>query len=119
MSNSDFIKCIIIDKGDPSVGIFETTWEVDSPWNREDIEDEDAISERDLEWFREKVKDLYSEFTQGRVSAIYDFEIDEMEAALDSGQTNPHACPLCKGTKIAPRLKFMCYGCNGTGDAVE
>ena len=66
------MKLYVTDKGDPSVGIFDETWEVECPL---DISDDSYASN----YFREKIITLYSVFAFGRVTATYDFEIDQNE----------------------------------------
>ena len=70
------MKLIVQDKGDPSVGIFECSWEVECPFSQKDAEPET------LEFFREEIRKLYQEFAEGRIVCEYDFEIkqgDEFE----------------------------------------
>jgi len=70
------MKAIITDKGDPSVGIFPQHWEADVPFEI----DEGGVLEAkpNLEFFRERIRKLYTEFAQGRVEVVYDFEQIEM-----------------------------------------
>lgn len=67
------MKLTIFDKGDESVGLFPTQWEVDCPF------DEITAEENDLQFFKERAKDLYSDFAQGKLTAMYDFEIQKLE----------------------------------------
>lgn len=59
---------IINDKGDQSVGIFPTSYTVETPLDHTD--DTDAI-----EFFRKAAIDLFSQFTDGRITAMYEWEV--------------------------------------------
>jgi len=59
------MKLIVTDYGDSSVGISPQSWNVDVPFNKED---------ENLEYFRTSILNLYGEFAEGRLSAVYDFE---------------------------------------------
>lgn len=61
------MKLIVIDHADPSVGIFQQTWEVDCPFTSDS-------DKETLEYFRNQIALLYKEFGFGYVEAIYDFE---------------------------------------------
>ena len=63
------IRCHIRDEGDPSVGIFPVVWEMECPFTKSDMDDEQ------LEWFREKVAELYGEFAEGHLIVQFDFEM--------------------------------------------
>lgn len=67
------MKLIIEYPGDPSVGLWATSWEVECPFERSEHDAET------LEWFRQKQLELYSELADQRVHARYDFEIMENE----------------------------------------
>lgn len=72
--NIKMTKLIITDKGDSSVGLFPEYWEIQSPF---DI-DTDNISEDEketLEFFRDKMIEIYKEFCNGKCLAEYDFEL--------------------------------------------
>lgn len=74
------MKLFVTDHGDPSVGLFSQTWEVDCPFNREDLDGEG------LNLFKTDIKKLYKEFANGKVTAEYEFEVFEAhieEYALD------------------------------------
>ena len=62
------VKLIITDRGDPSVGLFPQSWEVDVPHLFENDKDS-------LEFFREKIIEAYKDFCEGRCIAEYDFEL--------------------------------------------
>lgn len=74
------MKLHVTDKGDPSVGIFDKSWEVECPLTKRCDSD-------DLDFFREKIVAIYSEFAFGRVTATYDFEIDQnVKQSLEANQ---------------------------------
>jgi len=62
------MKLHIIDNGDTSVGIFPSSFSIDVPFNKEEVDDET------LTWFKEQQLILYSEFAEGKLFAFYDFE---------------------------------------------
>lgn len=61
---------IVRDHADPSVGMWEQSYKVECPLP---IDADPA----DLETFKQMTIDLYLEFSFGRVTAKYDFEIEE------------------------------------------
>lgn len=61
------MKLIVTDHADPSVGMFQQTWEVDCPFTSDS-------DKETLEYFRNQIVSLYKEFGDGYVEAIYDFE---------------------------------------------
>jgi hypothetical protein len=65
------MKLTVIDHADPSVGLFEASYEVETPFNdpNDSIEDED-----ELNTFKEMIIQAYAQFSIGRVSAFYEFE---------------------------------------------
>ena len=67
------VKAIITDLGDSSVGIPQTYWEVECPFNTDSI---DANDKKTLEWFRNKLKELYEDFAEGRLMVEFDFEME-------------------------------------------
>lgn len=67
------IKALITDLGDSSVGIPTTSWEVECPFNKDSV---DANDKETLEWFRNKLKELYEDFAEGRLIVEYDFEME-------------------------------------------
>lgn len=62
------VKAYVTDHGDPSVGLFPCTWEVDCPFYKH--EDEET-----KEFFREHLGKLYGEFADGKVTVDFDYEI--------------------------------------------
>ena len=64
----------VTDHGDPSVGIPELTWVIDCPVF---INNDHNISEDELEaleYFRKGMIEVFKEFTDGKLTADYDFE---------------------------------------------
>lgn len=78
------MKLYLTDKGDESVGIFPVTWEVDVPFEKPDPDiillDDDFD---DLEWFRQQQIDIYKEYCQGKLTAEYDFELENLSNPLN------------------------------------
>lgn len=75
-------KLYIHDTGDPSVGIFPTGWEAEVPIY---IPDSHNMSEEDkesLDFFRNQMLEVYKEFAEGKLWAMYDFE-SEAEKKLE------------------------------------
>ncbi len=70
------MKLIITDWGDPSVGIWIISYEINCPFEKPDPDvillDDDF---NDLEWFRQQQIDIYKEYAQGKLTAAYDFEL--------------------------------------------
>lgn len=62
------IKCYITDKGDPSVGIWELHWELECPFDKD--ADYDC-----REFFRDKIKELYKEFSEGKILVEFEDEL--------------------------------------------
>ena len=62
------LKMFITDIGDESVGISACVWELECPFSRVDVDDEE------LEQFREMVRVLYNDYSDGVVFVEYDFE---------------------------------------------
>lgn len=60
----------VSDAGDPSVGIFATSWEVECPFWKEDAEPED------YELFRTKLAELYSDYCEGRIHVYFNTDPD-------------------------------------------
>ena len=67
----------IFSNGDPLVGIFPEQWEVQCPFNKEDLNDE-----HDEDYFKEKILAMYQEFAESKLYALYDYELKQ--AAVDS-----------------------------------
>jgi len=64
------VTAIVIDHGDPSVGINSVSWEVKCPfYKNEDKENK--------EFFRQSIAALYAEFAEGRIDVRFDYEIAE------------------------------------------
>ena len=61
-------KLFITDKGDSSVGMFPRTWTIEHPFTKDEADKEF------LEWFRLHMIGIYYEFSEGSVTAEYDFE---------------------------------------------
>jgi len=72
------MKLIVIDKGDPQVGIHEAKYEVDSPFGNPDTGEFYTTSKEETEFFRNEIINLYKSFSHGRVIALYDFEFKQM-----------------------------------------
>lgn len=64
-------KLIITDKGDMSVGIFPTSWEIECPFSEKDGIDDTEM----LEGFRADIIIAYGHFCSGRCVCEYDFEM--------------------------------------------
>lgn len=62
------MKLYITDQGDYSVGIPDTIFEIDVPFEKTDTEN--------LEWFRKEQLKIYHDFCEGRMGASYDFEME-------------------------------------------
>lgn len=67
-------KLIITDRGDASVGIFSTSWEIEVPYEIKDDRNLSSDDKDSLEFFRSKMIEVYKEFCEGRCIAVYDFE---------------------------------------------
>ena len=63
---------IVIDHGDPSVGIWEQSWEIQCPF----FEDEDQESK---DWFREQIIGVYKDFCDGKCTAEFVSVLNEIE----------------------------------------
>ncbi len=68
---------IITDQGDESVGIFSQTYKMETPFSESD----DDHEYREL--FKYAVIKALAESAQGRLVAMYDFEIKEAEAGYE------------------------------------
>jgi len=74
------MKLIVTDYGDPMVGIYPQSWEVEAP--------HDGTEEEGRELFRELILQAYSEFCEGRLTAEYEYELlqqqqDENQLDID------------------------------------
>lgn len=59
----------VVDKGDSSVGISEIEYAIQCPFYKIDVED------KELEYFRNKIIDLYQQYTDTRIIADYNHEL--------------------------------------------
>lgn len=75
------MKLIITDEADPANGLPKTSWCIDVPY----LIDFDKINPdnesyhlylKELNEFKSAILPIYSNYCQGRVIALYDFEID-------------------------------------------
>ena len=71
------MKLIIKDSGDYSVGIMSAYWEVEVPFNKDELSGDEL--EMNLEGFRKDMIKAYEDYCEGRCSASYDFEIEADE----------------------------------------
>lgn len=60
------MKLYVTDQGDRTVGIWEQTWVIECPFNKNDIDEDN------LEWFRSEIERLYKEFCDGRIECGYE-----------------------------------------------
>jgi (p)ppGpp synthase/HD superfamily hydrolase len=67
-SNNETI-LYVVDKGDSSVGIDEIEYAIQCPFYKIDVED------KELEYFRNKIIDLYQQYTDTRIIADYNHEL--------------------------------------------
>lgn len=77
------MKLHITDAGDPSVGIQPQTWTVDVPF--EVKLPKDWADEENTMAFKEAALFLYQDYAEGRIRALYDFEIEEQERTMQTG----------------------------------
>ena len=73
------MKLYITDHAEPSVGIFESRYDLDCPLDQNNEPEE-------LDQFKKMAIGLYSEFSFGRVSAIYDFEREKRELEYEQNE---------------------------------
>lgn len=71
------MKLIIIEHGDWDVGIPDSYFEIDCPFNKEDL------AEEDIQDFKEEIAKIYMNFCEGKIRADFDFEIDEENKILE------------------------------------
>ncbi len=64
------MKLTVIEHADPSVGLFESSYEVEAPFDNDSIE----ADKDELKAFKDMIIDVYCEFAFGGVSAYYEFE---------------------------------------------
>lgn len=70
------MQIFIKDHGDTSVGIESSNYSIDVPFDKEGTDKEE------LEYFRDAMIKQYSTYAMGRVTAIYDFEIEAIEKGI-------------------------------------
>lgn len=70
------VKLFITDGGDPSVGIFPCSWEIEVPFYVGDTEKYNYKREKEseLKIFKDAICELYKDYCDGRLSAYFDFE---------------------------------------------
>jgi hypothetical protein len=68
---------IISDQGDEAVGIFSCSYTIETPMHCNDDKDE-------IEAFRALAIDLFRQFTSGRITAIFEWELKSMEAEYNA-----------------------------------
>ena len=68
------MKLIIKDSGDSSVGIMSAYWEVEVPFNRDEMSGDEL--ELNLEGFRKDMIKAYEDYCEGKCYADYDFELE-------------------------------------------
>ncbi len=61
------VKAVVIDNGDPSVGIDPFFWEIECPFYGDEDED-------NKEFFRKEIQKLYKEFAEGKIHVFYSYE---------------------------------------------
>lgn len=66
----------VYDSADPSVGLFSTQYSIECPFDISS-KDEDYV-----EYFRQKIQELYKEFAIGRIIVEFDFEKPEQELSF-------------------------------------
>ncbi|MBJ7436565.1 MAG: hypothetical protein JHC54_12820 [Acinetobacter sp.] len=98
--NSDTPILTIKDCGDESVGIFASSYDVQAPIDGRDSEE--------IEAFRNAMIAVYSEFAFGKVTAIYDFEVESLEQQAVAAESiiwvNPVAAQMQAYTEEADQL---------------
>lgn len=60
-------KLFVTDHADPSVGLFTSSYSIESPFDQSD-------EKEDIEWFRKAQIDIYKEYAAGKITAEYEFE---------------------------------------------
>ena len=66
------MKLYIFSNGDPSVGIFPIQFEIECPFNREDL-----TNEYDEDYFKDSMLKLYQAFVEFKLYARYDYELKQ------------------------------------------
>jgi hypothetical protein len=64
----DKVKATVFDHGDREVGLGSRYWDVECPFWKSEADNDT------LEWFRNKLTELYQEFSEGKLTVHYDFE---------------------------------------------
>lgn len=72
------IKLYLFHNGDSSVGIEGEEFVVDYPLEVSSVEDMDTDEKEELDIFRERMCNLYSEYTDFRMMGNYCFELKQM-----------------------------------------
>jgi hypothetical protein len=62
------MKLIVREKGDSSVGIYTRYYELDCPFEKDEVE------RYDLEMFRSGILEIYAEYAETTIDVFYDFE---------------------------------------------
>lgn len=91
----------IRDAGDESVGIFPASYNVECP-NFEPDE------KHEMEWFRAMIITAFNEYSNGRITAMFDFEIEEMEKMS--------ACCSSETKRFIVRYFYLATGMEGNPD---
>ena len=68
------MKLYLHDNGDESVGIFSQGYSIDVPFERDDV-DFDTLAD-----FKKDIVKIYSDFCEGKLKALYDFELDSLDS---------------------------------------
>jgi hypothetical protein len=66
------MKLYIFNNGDPSVGIFPDQWEIQCPFNREDL-----MNEHDEDYFKDEMLKVFQQFCEFKVYGLYDYELKQ------------------------------------------
>ena len=83
------MKLIVTDHADPSVGLFAASFVVESPFETHEIGD-DCI-----DYFKQDIIHVFMEYATGRVTAMYDFEMEanELEHLNNANEQEPEYQP--------------------------
>jgi hypothetical protein len=68
------IKLIVTDNGDRSVGLFPQDYIVELPMDIPDAENIEPFDLECMEWFKAEIINIFDEFSNGKVTAKYNFE---------------------------------------------
>jgi hypothetical protein len=58
----------VIDKGDPSVGLFQAEYQIQCPFDKEDMNPEELVQ------FKHDIENIYSDYSNGKLILRYDYE---------------------------------------------